>query len=371
MPARISIAKLRLLLWRHQVPLSVLYLGALLVVGGGIFSLRMWMPEHLNMGLAVASRSWAYDRTFEEVKTARADFQAGRLEDAQRRLVRFLEQHADVQPGQLYTHAVTDACELLSQVYLVQEKPGKAVAVLRAMTETTPLHYRLWYSQGCILKDVGDLEQAALCLRQAFKLTLNHPQVTEAYLSVLADLNSHEEILWVADHFHRASRNAAPKVEVTAGVARSRLQRTAMNLAKVPIGHGSFLASMVFYGLERGQKRHLALPAAMFDSWPAREGKFTVGLCFKNIYQDLRIDCVRYRLKDGEWTRRVLPESQVVFWHRPHSGSEFHVELRTDLEASRIGEFEIVYSCPQHVLSGDAERMIAKARVNCQATAGI
>lgn len=203
--------------------------------------------------------------------------------------------------------------------------------------------------------------------REAFKLTLNHPEVTEAYLAILADLNKHDEILWVADHFQRASRNAAPKVEIMAGVARNPLQRRIMDFAKVSIGHGTFLARIVRCGLERGERQRLSLPQDMFDTWPAGDGEFVVNLCFKNVYDDLQVNGMRYLSKDDEWIEQVLSEEQVTYLHQPNSGAEFYAELKTGLVASSLRGFEVIYSCPEHVLSEDSEAIISKARVNLKA----
>ena len=359
---------LRLFFYRHQIVLSLLYGCLLATFASTLYALARWLPQSMDKGLVIASRSMVHHGTFNEVDLAREDIQSGRLDDASKRLGRFLKQHTNIQPSQCYTRATSDACELLADVYIMRGKPGKAASVLQAMSKTTPMNYRLWYLQGRALKETGDLEEAADCLRKAYKLTLNHPEVTETYLSVLADLNKHDDILWVADQFERAFRNGAPKVEIIAGVSRDPLHRRIMDFAQIPIGHGTFLTRMVRCGLERGTRQRLILPRDMFDTWPVRGGDFVVNLCFKNVYDDLQVTGMRYRSKDeDEWIEQLLSEEQVAYLHQPKSGAEFYAEVRTGLVASSLREFELIYSCPEHVLSKDSEAIIAKARVNLRA----
>ena len=63
---------------------------------------------------------------------------------AEVRLERFIQRHSEIQAGQLETHAVTDAHEMLAEIYVEQGKPRKAARLLEQMARRTPLNYRLW-----------------------------------------------------------------------------------------------------------------------------------------------------------------------------------------------------------------------------------
>ena len=66
----------------------------------------------------------------------------------------------------------------------------------------------------------------------------------------------------------------------------------------------------------------------------------------------------------------AVGEDKIAYLHRPHSGASFYAEVQTDLDARELEALEIVYSCPEHVLSEQTHDAIAKARVNVQAKRG-
>ena len=362
--------RLRLLLWRHQRLAAYLYLALILAFLGCLLWYRYRVPHGLDTAVAVALRSVAYQGTFERVDQVRADIEAGRLGLAEQRLDRFIAEHRHVQPAQLATHAVTEAHELLADVYRRTGRMRRRIEVLEAMILRTPLNHRLWHLKGNACRDVRDMAEAARCLREAFKLTLNNPEVVDSYIAVLDDQNAYEDILWVADHYARAKRRGAPRAEVKVGVARSSLERRGLAWAGIPVEHGIFDRNVSLAGLARGERKVLSLPREMFVGWGSPSGPLYVQLKFENVYEELRIDALRYRRKAGEPEEVAVGEDKIAYLHRPHSGASFYAEVQTDLDARELEALEIVYSCPEHVLSAQTHRAIAKARVNVQAKRG-
>ena len=213
----------------------------------------------------------------------------------------------------------------------------------------------------------GETVEAARCFREAFKLTLNHPEVAEAYIAVLDRMNAYGDILWAADQYARGSRRGTPRVEAKIGVARKALHRWVLDFVGIPVEHGAYVRSVVVTGLERGERKTLALPLDMLRNWRSQGTPLYVQLKFENIYDGLRIEALRYRRPGEPFREMELDEGQVAYLHRAHSGAEYHAEIRTDLDLAKLDAVEVVYSCPEHRLSSSLDLVIEKARANFEA----
>lgn len=359
------VARLRTFLWRYQVLVTVGYLAILI---GGCLVLMAYGPRlsaGANIGFTVAARSIVYQRTFREVERARLELSEGDLASAETRLTRFIRRHDDVQPGQLATHAVTTAHELLAEIYLIQGRAGKATRILEGWAETTPLDYRVWLLKAHAARAAGDRITARESYRQAFMLALNHPRVVEDYLGLLSELNDFEEIMWVEDQFRRAARRGRPIVMVKAGSARSPFQRGILEWAGIEVEHGRYFRSLELYGLSFGRERELMLPADLFDRWPHRRGSLYIQLRFENVYEELRIEALHAITKGGERRDLALTPDRVRYQHRPHSGVEYYAEIRLEVDVDEIETVGITYTAlPEMVLSEQAREIVDKARVN-------
>jgi tetratricopeptide (TPR) repeat protein len=359
-----SFESVRFYFWRHRKGLAALYLALLGGCCGALYLYYTRVPYSAEIGATVALRSLLYDRTFRTVDRARAELEAGRPERAERLLLHFLEEHADVQPGQLYTHAVTDAHETLADLYRGQGKLGKAAATLEAAVRRTPLHYWIWYRLGQVQEERGRLAEAADCLREAFRLTLDHPDVVNDYLGVLAELVRPEEIVEVADHFERASRRAAPIVTVKAGPPRPELQRRVLAAVGIPVEHGEFYRSEREYGLPRGPRVEVEVPVELVAGLPRAPEEIRLQLRFQNVYDGLVVHALRWEREDGTTGGQELAADQVAYLHRPHSGVEFHAELAVALPPGPLTRLAVVYSCPRHELSAESLGIVENARRN-------
>ncbi len=359
--------RLAMFLWKHQLSLAFLYL---VLLGGAVWGVYWYayrVPPAADAGLAVMARSVAYQRTFDQVEAACREIGQGNLANAETRLRVFIYDHQHVQTNQLETHALTDAHEALADIYLRQGKFQKAANVLDDMAERTPLNYRLWYLKGNACKAAGDTNEAVKAFRRAFKLALNHTEITESYLGALSELNAYADILWVADHFQRAARRGAPSVLVELGVARTKLHRRLLRLAEVPVKHGTYFRRTTLERLPRGSHRKITIGHEFLDPWPFAPKPLYVQLRFNNVYDGLQIEAFHYTTRDGE--RHVFPlnQSRLSYLHRPHSGAEYYAEIRTDLDVRELRQIEVVYSCPEAGLSDDALAIVDKARTNLKA----
>ena len=359
--------KIRFLTWKLRKPLVALYLLLLVGICAVVWVYREKVPASLDVGGTVALRAYAYENTFDTIKEARDFQQRGEHDEVTALLERFLEKRGGAQRGQLYTNAVTDAHEILASTYLAKGSSGKALKTLTRAIERTPLNYRLWYLRGKVYDERGEFPRAAEDFRQAFKLTLDHPAVTEAYLATLAEMKRHEEILWVADHFERAGPRAAPIATVKVGLPRSELQRKVMNFVGIPVEQGEFLKSCRLRGLPRGRNVSAAVPAAMFDDLPTRPDEFLMQLRFQNVYDRLKIEAVQWVLQDGSVEEFALATDAVRYMHRDHSGVEYHAEFPTSMPTDPIQSVNVIYSCPPHDLNEEAQRIIANAKDNVSA----
>ncbi len=365
---------LRVFLWRRRRPLAALYLVVLLIAVGVVYGYARYVPDSIDTGLTVAVRSTFWHDTFREVQRARIDFDKSQnatdpaertrlLRNARQRVEMFLGEHPSVQPDRLYTQAIVAATELLSEIHIARGKPSRAARVLEALADRVPLNYRLRQLEAEAKVAAGDLGGAADAFRDSFKLALNHPDVAESYLEVLAELARFEDVVWVADQFERAVRRGAPSVELKVGPARSGLQRRVLDLSGVPVEHGSYSRSVTFYNLGRGARSTVSSPPDLLADWDSG-GPLFVQLRFESVYEQLEVLEFRYWTRDGKRSTLVLGADSVRTFHRPHSGVEYYVEIRTDLDPSTVARFEVDYRTPTQKLSSDAEAIVAKARAN-------
>ncbi len=361
---------LRAFVHRHRVLLSLGYLGLLFAMACGLYWFRYRMPRGLDVGIAVVLRNVAYQRTFKEVARARGEIERCDLSKAEQRLELFLARHGRVQPDQLDTHAVSDAHELLAQVYLRTGRPGRALKALEAMIGQTPQNYWLWLSKARTQEEISDLEGAAVSFREAFKLAPNHPEVAEEYIASLSSLNSSEEIVWVADEFRRAVRRGGPMVTVKVGPLREDLERRLLSWAGVEVEHANFDRTLELFNLPRGPRRRIPVPEEMFAPRTDAQGTLVVQLRFEGVYDGLVIDELHYTRTSGEQGSLDLSADPTSYLHRPHSGVEFYAEVRTPFGMNDLKAMEMVYSCPQSVLSQDALAIVEKAGINLKARGG-
>lgn len=365
-------AGLRGFLYRHRLPLALLYL---LLVGSMFYGTAYYLdgqkvPAAVDLGLTIAGRSMAYQRTFAELDRARRERDQGHPADAVARLERFLASTQGTQQAQLSTHAVTDAHELLAELYEADGRTGRAVAVLESACERFPLNYWMWYRLGRILEERGELGKAQDALTRAFHLVPELPLVADAYLKVLSEQLDHERILWVHDQFQRAQQRAAPQVEVKVGQPRDALQRQVLGFVGIPVEQASFFRSCRLTGLRRGPRQRLLLPAEITMDWPAGEPRVTIQLRFEGIYEGLQLTALCYTTAVGERVERALASDEIRYLHRPHSGAEFYAEFDTGVAAEDLRDVEVEYSCPRFALSPECEAIFAHARRNRTARGG-
>ncbi len=356
----------RLFCWRHRKLLAVTYVALLVGICAGLWAYLKRVPPSLEVGAAVAVRSYLYRQTFDEVERARLDWEAGDADQAEIRLERFLTEHDGVQKGQLYTHAVSDAHELLAEVYAADNRVGRATKTLKRALERTPLDYWLWYQLGAHQEGSGDFKGATKSFHEAFKLTLDHPQVASAYLEVLGEQNLHDQALWVHDQFTRAAKRAAPVVTVKVGAPRDETQRKVLDLAGIPVEHGQFFQTYRDFGLARGTHQELNLPLEMFAGAPSDPDPLYLQLRFQNVYDNLVVEGLKWRTDRGRREERWFEEGDVRTMHRDHSGVEFHAEMAITLPLDKLASVTVVYSCPPHELSEAALAVVKKALANAE-----
>lgn len=366
--------RLRSFLWRMQRPLAVGYVALLGAVAGAIWLYHSRVPASLDTGMTVAVRSLFHRATFREVERARTDLEAAAAatdpverdqlrDDARERLEAYLATQRSVQPDRLHTQAVVAATELLAELHREQGRTNRAARLLTELADRIPLNYRLQWLAGRALRAAGDLPGAAASLRAAFKLAINHADLAEDYLELLSEQNAFEDILWVARTFASGARAGRPSAELKVGVARSVSQRRVLEWSGIPVEHGAYRRSVTLFGLRRGSACVLRTPQGMFDDW-SETGRLFVQVRFEGVYDGVRARVMRYRTRDGQQHELLLgPENSSTF-HRPYSGVEAYVEIRSSLDAASVAELEIEYSCAEHELSNRALGIIERARRN-------
>lgn len=345
-----------------------MYLAGVATLTVGLFWYAFYMPKSLDSGITVILRWLAYQRIYEQVDTAHSEIEAGKLEQAEARLDLFLKRHGKVQPDQINTHAVSDAHMALADISLAQGRAKAAVEMLDRIARQDPLNYHLWHLKGQACREAGDLAEAADAYRNAFKLALNHPQVVEGYLGVLSEQNAFEDILWVADHFQRAVRRGQPSAVVEVGVARPGAERRVLETAGIPVMHGNYFRHQKFVELSCGERRRIPIENELLHPCPSSSAPLYVQVLFKNVYDGLQINAFRYWTTDGREADYDLSSGNLHSYHRPHSGAEYYVEIRTELDIEGIDRCEVIYSCPEPKLSRDALAIIDKAQTNVHVT---
>jgi tetratricopeptide (TPR) repeat protein len=359
----------RSLAYRFRIPLTLLYL----LVAGAPFAATAYFLDGrrvspaTDLGISIALRSLAYHRTFAEVELAREEFAGGLLAAAEARLERFVAGERDVQPSQLATHAVTDAYELLAEVYLARGKSGRAMRAMETICEIEARNYWVWYRLGQILDDRGDLAAAGDAFLQAFLLVPEHPPVAEAYLAVLAEQLDYARVLWAAEQFEWAQAHAAPQVLAKVGRPRGDLQRRALAWVEIPVEHASFFRTCHLTGLGRGAAQRVRLPPEMTMHWPAGDEPVTLQLRFEGIYEGLTVEALVATSAAGERAEQRLDPADLRTLHRPHSGAEWYVEIDTGRSAADLGAIVVVYSCPEARLSPETVAQVEHARRNLRA----
>jgi tetratricopeptide (TPR) repeat protein len=357
---------LRLLLWRFRRTLAVLWITANLAAVGLLVAYYFWLPAEADVGVAILARTLAYRHTFREVDRATAELAEGKTEPAASRLRLFLREHDRVQSGHIDAHAVTDASLALAEAHVRSERLNDAISVITRSTRIEPLDYRLWYKLGQLYGRGGDEGQGARSFRRAFLLAPNHPDLTSDYLALLGPVAALDEAQWVADQFERASRRGLPSALVKVGPPRSALQRRLLDWAGVPVEHGDYRAAYPAFNLARGAHREVLLPPALLAASPADEPLY-IWLNFSDVYHGLQIEALRYRTVSGEEREAVLAAGQVSYLHRPDSAKDYYAEVRSDLRPGQLSALSVVYSCPEHTLTAEAGRVIARARLTAQA----
>ena len=359
------VGRVRLFFWRHQKKLGVAYLGLLGLAWLGFFVVAQGTPYSIDIGAAVALRARAYHASFEDVRTAEDEIERGKLYTARRRLENYLEEHEGVARAQLHTHAVVRAHELLAGLYQRDNRPGRAVRLLKGLCERLPLHYRAWYLRGKAEKAAGDSGAASESFATAFRMTLNHPDVAEAYLGVLADLTEFDQIVWAADQFDRAARRAGPTALVKVGIPRGTVQLAGLNWAGIPIEHGTFFRSVEMRNLPRGKRQSMACPPELFRYWRSTRPTVTIQTRFEHVYSGLEVHGLRVT-RDGKVTDVEIEPGDVRYYHHPHSGREAYAEFNVNRETVQNADVELIYSCPVHALSTDTQAIVDKARANAK-----
>lgn len=365
---------LRVFLWRFQKPLAAGYIALL---GGVAFALWFYwakVPASIDTGLTVAMRSLFHSSTFADVDRARADLQRAAVArddhertalraDARARLEAYLDSQPSVQPDRLHTQAVVAATELLAELHAEAGRHGRAQQLLSRLASDIPNNYRLHWLAGRAAESAGDLAAAAVSLRAAFKLAVNHADVAEDYLEVLSEQNAFEDILWVAREFVAGVQAGRPMAELKVGVGRSATQRKALEFSGVPVEHGNYVRAVTLYGLSRGPLCRLVGPPDLFEDW-STAGTLFVLARFEGVYDGVRARALHYVLRDGTTHELVLSPENSVTYHRPHSGVEAYVEIRTDIDARDVAHIEIEYACREQALSKRCLAIVERARVN-------
>ncbi len=357
------VSRLRMYLWAHQRKLAVAYMMLLCCALLSCFVLSRYASPTVDLGSVLAVRSMAFQETFGEVRIAQREVAGGQLEAAANRLQRFIDQHSDAQATTLYATAVGDSCELLVETHVLRGSMGKAEKTAALWTRILPRNYRAWYVLGRVRKERGDLRGAADALSNAFILTLCIPEVTETYLSLLADLNQYERIRWVAEQYTRSAKIAEPRVEVFVGVGRSTTQQTVMNAVGMPVGHGKYYVRFDTE-ISRGEDV-IKLPREVFEEASSDKSLYVM-LKLSNLFSRCEVVSMSVRDADGDWCELAASEYSVGSLRREHSGAASFIELKTRLLMGRVTGCEICITSPIFRLSDDCKRIIKRAEANLE-----
>lgn len=366
--------RIRLFLWRHQRLLAAAYLSTVAFAVFAVWFYWARVPASVDTGLTVAIRSLYHSETFAHVRLAQRDFDRGAAatdtdvrdelwNSARRRLEFYLDSQSSVQPDRLHTQAIVAATELLARIHRERGQPRRAAKLCSRLAEKIPLNYHLHWLAGQALEEAGDLPAAARALRTGFKLAINNADLANDYLSVLSEQNAFDDILWVAKHFDNGIACGRPSAELKVGVGRGGLQRQVLKWSGVPVEHGNYTRSVTIFGLNRGPSCWLRAPVDLFDDW-SQPGALFVQCRFEGVYDGVRGLSMRYWTRDGSEHSLALSEDTLATHHRPMSGVESYLEIRSTIDATTVQRIEIEYSCAQQALSKGSRAAIARATAN-------
>lgn len=357
-----SLVRLRQFAYRHRRWLAGLYLLLVLVVGGGLWAYVSLVPDDVDLGLTIAARAWFYRDSFAAVEAAEREMaqgESGRL-SARARLEEFLADHAQIQPAQLWSHAVARAGVLLAELHIANERPQRGAEAIAPLLERLPLDYTLWWAHGRALEADGEFADAAKSLRRAFELTLHHAGIVEDYLACLGEINAFTEVAWVADEWERALVRAAPKALLKVGIPRRPLERRVLSAVGIDVEQGRFFRHEEKWGMPRGKECRVEFPPAMFEPWSWHE-ELVVQLRLDQLWDGFTVDALEIERRDGRVEQRV---PAVGYLHRAGSGVNAYAELFTGVPGDEVARVTLTYSCAQPTLSAKAQRVIQKARAN-------
>ena len=355
-----AISRLRRFAYRHRLWLAALWLLFVVVMCGGLWAYVAWVPDDVDLGITIASRSWFHERTFAEPAAAQREIEAGEFDAARARLERFLAEHRDVQPAQLWTHAVSRAGVLLADTWIELGRGNKGAEAVAPLIERLPLDYQLWWAKGRGLEADGDFRGGADALRRAFELTLTHAGVLDDYLACLGEINAFAEVAWAADEWDRAQIRGAPKAQLKAGIPRRDLEQRVLGAVGIPVEHGRFFRHQDSWGVARGEAVRFDYPAAMFEPWEWRD-ELVVQLRLENVWDGFEVTRFELERRDGSLETRM---PSVATMHRDGSGVGAYAELFTGVPGDEVKRVTLTCRIPAPELSAKSKRVIKKARDN-------
>jgi tetratricopeptide (TPR) repeat protein len=107
--------------------------------------------------------------------------------------VRYLDEAAKLEKLAKLRKLTADELADLGALYVRLGEPAKAVALLRPAQREHPNHFHIAANLGTAFQAAGDLEQAALCLREAVRLAPGKYQKAEEYHLKLVQLRRREK----------------------------------------------------------------------------------------------------------------------------------------------------------------------------------
>lgn len=355
-----ALDRLRSFAYRHRRGLALCYLLLTAGLGGGLWAYVRFVPDDVDLGVTIAARAWFYERTFAEPDAARREAAAGDTDAARSRLERFLAEHAEVQPSQLWTHAVSRAGVELADLWTADRRGNRGAEAITPLLERLPSDYQLWWAKGRALEADGDFRAAADALRRAFELTLTHAGVLDSYLACLGEINAFAEVAWAADEWERAQVRAAPHGLIKAGIPRTPLERRVLGAVGIAVEQARFFRHQELWAVARGDAVRIDFPAAMFEPWPWRE-ELVVQLRLEGLWDGFEVTGCEVTRRDGVCVER-LPA--VGMLHRDGSGVGAYAELCTGVPGDQVAGVTLTCRIPEPALSAKSQRAIRKAREN-------
>jgi hypothetical protein len=171
----------------HRLPIFAV-LSALLCLGGKIQAGLYYSGETFNE-LPSQWRGFLLDqRTLRNIAV-----KPGPGVPASPARQRYLEAAAKLEKIKENGKLTADELADLGALYVRLGEPGKAVARLRPAQRDHPKHFRIAANLGTAWQLLGDLDQAAICLQQAVKLSPGKYQKAEEYHLKLVRLRQREK----------------------------------------------------------------------------------------------------------------------------------------------------------------------------------